>query len=178
MRLHPRRTNVQRNAKAQRAGKLRRAHAIELLENRTLLSINTPVSSLHNTAVPYDVNRDGRVTPLDALMVINYLQSETRGSSGPTATPAATTGTGSTASTSPSLGALDTNGDGRITPLDALNVINVLDASDDMFIHTFATDLAGNPISQISENTPFFVETDVQDVAQSAGCQSWHVLGL
>ncbi|MCA9169979.1 MAG: hypothetical protein KDB23_20025, partial [Planctomycetales bacterium] len=58
-------------------------------------------------AEPLDVNHDGLVSPLDALLVINALNAA-----------------------SSSDNSLDTNGDGMITAIDALLVINRLNASD------------------------------------------------
>jgi hypothetical protein len=61
---------------------------------------------LHNELRPSDVNNDGHVSPLDALIVINTLDE------GP-----------------PVDGGMyiDTNRDGQLSPLDALLVINELD---------------------------------------------------
>jgi hypothetical protein len=63
--------------------------------------------SLHNEPRPLDVNDDGFIAPIDALLVINYLNGESI-LSGPTF--------------------LDTSNDGHISPLDALNVINHLNS--------------------------------------------------
>ena len=64
-----------------------------------------------NSDQPSDVNGDGVTTPLDALLVINYLNSLSQSpqESGPTVLPF-----------------VDTNDDGTISPLDALLVINRL----------------------------------------------------
>jgi hypothetical protein len=64
----------------------------------------------------YDVSGDGVISPLDALLVINYLNQPRL--SGPSAT----------AQNPPRL---DTNGDGRVTPLDALLLINRLNRVPD-----------------------------------------------
>lgn len=66
----------------------------------------------HNDIEPGDVDGDGRVTPLDPLMIINYLNSHGPGSYVPDGESDGFN--------------LDVNGDGAITPLDALIVINVL----------------------------------------------------
>lgn len=65
---------------------------------------------------PLDINRDGRVTALDSLMVINSL-----GQAG-----LATSSDGSAFSLSSDQDRLDVNGDGRVTSLDALVVVNAL----------------------------------------------------
>ena len=59
-----------------------------------------------NTSKPLDVNNDGSVTPIDALIVINNLNSQGSGNNN----------------------FIDVNGDGVVTPLDALIVINFLDS--------------------------------------------------
>ncbi len=74
----------------------------------------TPVVSWHNSSNPLDVNGDGSVTALDALIVINALNSQ-----GPTAlgTPPTT-----------AHNYLDVTGTGVLSPIDALDIINELNA--------------------------------------------------
>jgi hypothetical protein len=62
-----------------------------------------------NPALAADVNNDAAVTPLDALLVVNYLNA-LASSRAPTVSPRY----------------LDVNGDGLLTPLDALRVVNHL----------------------------------------------------
>ncbi|MEM6692703.1 MAG: dockerin type I domain-containing protein, partial [Planctomycetota bacterium] len=64
----------------------------------------------HNADLPNDVNHDGEITPLDALIIINYINAH---GAGPVAD-------------SDLLRCYDVNGDGMITPLDALLIINFL----------------------------------------------------
>lgn len=66
-----------------------------------------------NALLPADVNSDGVVSPMDALLVINEISRSRTAASGETASTRAV-----------SLMFTDVNGDGLITPLDALNVIN------------------------------------------------------
>jgi len=66
---------------------------------------------LSNFLLPSDVNFDGNVSPLDALIVINHLNRRSGGGGG-----------GS------SDGFLDVNNDGNVSPLDALLVINTLNS--------------------------------------------------
>lgn len=68
-----------------------------------------------NTSHPLDVNNDGLITPLDALIVANYINAN---GSGTLAWPA------SAGSCPPPY--LDCAGDGSVTPQDALLVINDL----------------------------------------------------
>jgi len=67
---------------------------------------------------PHDVNNDGFITPLDALIVINYLNAN--GSQQLPVPPVAP-------DEPPPF--LDCTGDGNVTPLDALHVINDLNSS-------------------------------------------------
>lgn len=64
-----------------------------------------------NPTRPLDVSNDGRLTPLDALIVINYLNAN---------------GAGAYPALPNYVGFLDSNADNKITPLDALVVINYL----------------------------------------------------
>lgn len=82
----------------------------ERLETRQLLAGD--VVSLHNADSPSDVNRDGSVTPVDALNVINYVAQQISAESE------------SSASNTPFM--VDVNGDGDVTAQDALQVINDL----------------------------------------------------
>jgi hypothetical protein len=68
----------------------------------------------HNDANPMDVDGDGYVTPLDPLIIINYINFHGSGPIGP--------GEGEAG------GDLDVDGDGRISPLDILIVINTLNS--------------------------------------------------
>ena len=82
---------------------------VESLEDRRLLNIDwrNPVDSI-------DVDNDGSISPLDALVVINYINA---GGSGPL--PAVH---------DLSKPYLDVDGDQSVSPLDVLNVINHLNA--------------------------------------------------
>ncbi len=67
--------------------------------------------TLQNALLPADVNSDGLVTPIDALLIINSLSRARAAGEGEAAARSLYT---------------DVNGDGSITPLDALQVINHL----------------------------------------------------
>lgn len=69
------------------------------------------IGSATNFAKSHDVNNDGKVSPLDALQVINFLNMNSGMSPNDLFT---------------SDSYLDVNGDGKISPLDALQVINSL----------------------------------------------------
>jgi VCBS repeat-containing protein len=74
-----------------------------------------PVSVWQNNVQPLDVNNDGFVTPLDALLIINSLNID---GSRPLPSPAVPP------NAPPPF--YDTNGDGEISPVDVLLVINQL----------------------------------------------------
>ncbi|WP_164103003.1 RHS repeat-associated core domain-containing protein [Candidatus Laterigemmans baculatus] len=106
-----------------------RQSRFETLEGRLLLAVDwrNPVDSL-------DVNQDGSVTPLDALVVINDLNRHgSRDLSGPYVAP---------------LPRLDSNGSGRSDPLDVLLIINALNRG------------RSNPL-QLSEDDRFARESSV-----------------
>lgn len=91
-------------------------NAIGLTQSSANLEIleDDPQWPWHNSRKPLDVNADGVVSPIDALLVINYLN------------------TGFNLLPEPKAGELapppyvDVNQDGRVTPIDALLVINEL----------------------------------------------------
>ncbi|MEO8164753.1 MAG: putative Ig domain-containing protein, partial [Betaproteobacteria bacterium] len=78
------------------------------------LTVNPAVNEFpwHNLENPFDVNHNGSIEPLDALVIINYLNEKGAGRLPDVVTP-------------PEF-LLDTNKDGSVTPLDVLLVINKL----------------------------------------------------
>jgi hypothetical protein len=82
--------------------------------NAGLVSIRVVNSFFQNQSIAMDVNADGFVSPIDALLIVNELNLN-----GTHPLPPA-------AFTPPPF--WDTNGDGQIAPLDALLVINFLNA--------------------------------------------------
>ena len=70
---------------------------------------------LHNSRLPQDVNADGSVSAIDALLIINEVQRLDSAS-----------GQGESASGSRPLRFVDVNNDGKASPIDALRVINYL----------------------------------------------------
>lgn len=79
---------------------------LESLEHRQLLTV------MHNVTLPEDVNVDGHVSPIDALLVINRLNNSEAA-------------TGSIANVS-----VDVNDDQSLSPSDAVSIINRLNTSD------------------------------------------------
>lgn len=88
--------------------------------DRASSTVAVPVASagklfMTNPVEPRDVNNDGSVTPLDAMLVIQYLNSRRAGSP-----PPVTQGSGEFPYY------LDVNGDDKVTPVDVLLIINYL----------------------------------------------------
>lgn len=102
------------------------------LEGLKAGSVNVIVSSIEIVAAPklnsdlFDVSGNGKVSPLDALMIINQLNLRAERSSMVLAI------------TSTEIDACDVNRDGEVGPLDALLVINWLNAN-----HVSASDAEG-----------------------------------
>ncbi len=93
-----------------------RASRFGFLSSEIALSVidNDPKFPWHNAAMPLDVNADGSISPLDALLIVLELQRR---------------GTNSTLSSTRSAIVapfFDTNADGVLSPLDALLVISQL----------------------------------------------------
>ncbi|MEZ6113692.1 MAG: dockerin type I domain-containing protein [Pirellulaceae bacterium] len=70
-----------------------------------------PIFPLHNSQTSTDVNNDGQISPIDALLIINFINRF-----GSSSTPLDLTG----------LAMLDVNNDDQISPVDVLLIINVL----------------------------------------------------
>jgi|GEM_PF-3647943 len=94
--------------------------ATEDFEVSTLATIR--MESMHNLVEPSDVNGDNELTPLDALIVINWLNRNGPAAISSIALPPA--GQGLSARTS----FFDTNNDGYLSPIDALIVVNRLNS--------------------------------------------------
>lgn len=84
------------------------------LTGKLRLSIEKDTTPYHNDINPYDVDGDGVLTPLDPLILINYINNN---GTGPIEQPGEGEGR---------LPDLDVDGDGKVTPLDILILINKL----------------------------------------------------
>ena len=76
------------------------------------ITVDANLFPWHNASKPLDTNANNSISPVDALLVINYLNSGASRNVPPGSTP--------------TLGFLDTSKDNIISPLDALLVINEL----------------------------------------------------
>ncbi|MGD9720938.1 MAG: Calx-beta domain-containing protein [Pirellulales bacterium] len=163
MRINRRsKTQSQRSGKRRFAGRQRFARSLEPLERRELLAADGVAAPWHNAANPRDVNHDNRVSPIDAMLVINELILNGVHTV-PTAgvTPQAATGK---VNSNGKLSYLDVNGDNIISPIDAARVINLLAVDKLVRITTIPTDLAGNPITQIPAGSDFLLQSIVEDI--------------
>ena len=87
----------------------------------------------HNDTNPWDVDGDGRITPLDPLIIINYINSNGSGQIQPP-------GEGEAHND------MDVDGDGQVSPLDILLVINALNqTTGDAEGELSGTNSNGNP---------------------------------
>ncbi len=131
---------------------------LETLERREMLAGDIG-SSWHNTLNPRDVNFDQRVTTSDLLVIVNdLLRNGSRTLSVDEATPL------SAVPGAPKPKFVDVNNDGRVTVADALMIVNQLLTDKNMLVSTVVTDLADNPITQISVGAQFKLQTIVQDI--------------
>jgi Calx-beta domain/Dockerin type I domain/SdrD B-like domain len=139
----------------------------ESLEDRRLLAIDATVQVGGDLFSRFDVNRDHHVTPVDALLIINDLNangSHAVGNSVIAGLRTAPDGTGES-SNDP----LDINGDGMVSPVDALLVINQLNdgVEPQMQIRLEVTDLGGIPIAQVNQGDSFQLRAYVTDLRTS-----------
>ena len=146
--------------KAQKRRQIVKALRVETLERRNLMAGD--VSPWHNDIVAQDVNADGRLTPLDALLVVNDLNVN-----------------GSRKISSQGIGHfIDVNNDGNVTAIDSLMVINALNSGEGIgeqvqfrysFFDTTGKSLDPNPNDAVEEyqvglGQRFIMRTTVQDL--------------
>ena len=130
-----------------------RSLRMENLERRELMAADIDAyTPFHNGLIPQDVDGDFHVSPLDALMVINSLNTAGAGGLLGRTPPNARTGM------------VDTDGDNLLSPLDVLNVINTLnrpegelDPTDEVavsyeFYRVKPDGTAGDQIEDITDN--------------------------
>jgi hypothetical protein len=84
------------------------------LSGKLRLNIERDLTPYHNDVNPYDVDGDGVLTPLDPLVLINYINDKGIG-------PISAPGEGED-----SIPDLDVDGDGEVSPIDILILINEL----------------------------------------------------
>jgi len=113
---------------------------------------------------PYDVNRDGTVTALDALMVINSLSRQSVSINS------------ALAADQPAIGA-DVNRDGQVTAMDALKVINrlgqqaQLSPAAESVGPAVQLDWLGEPDHEEEEDRVAAIDTAISSLYESAGSE-------
>lgn len=143
----------------------------ERLETRAMLAADS-LSAWHNFANAYDVNNDGRVTALDALNVVNALNTGGSRDLTQVSSGAVNRSMFMTAASQERVFYLDVNGDSMLTARDALTVINKLNAAqgEQVRIRLEVTDTAGDPITgPISLGETFLVRGHVKDLREPEG---------
>ena len=103
-----------------------------------------PAAFFHNSKSPGDVNDDGRVTPIDALMVINFLNRV--GGGAVDLTDFAENDSQSENSARPRM--VDVTGDGKVTAIDALRIINSLSRRSTEAELTDMAFVGGGPLAE------------------------------
>jgi hypothetical protein len=99
-------------------GLIRRTLLAERLEQRSLLAADLGfVSDYWNQSRPTDVNADGHLAPIDAVLIINSLNSQ-----GSRLLPQGVAGEGPQAASTPTF--YDVNNDGHLSPIDAVIALN------------------------------------------------------
>jgi hypothetical protein len=145
-----------------------RSHRFERLEDRTLLAADLNLlPGFQNPIRQMDVNNDSHVTPLDALIIISDLNNNGSRALG-SGVNGGDGGTFLAASDAPPKRFIDVNGDGAVTPLDALNIIHKLNAAQNekVSIRTEITDINGNIVETLSPGQDFQVRVFVKDIRQ------------
>jgi hypothetical protein len=144
-------------------------HAGESLEARALLAIDSFVYPAGLANLVPDVNHDGIISALDALIVINdinangiHATNQSAAKSGLTANSLASSS--QTTSLTGAAFSLDVNGDGMVTPLDALLITNVLNTPGPSIIaQLVAIDGSGNVISTSGSTQNSLIINNGQD---------------
>ena len=119
------------------------------------LTIQAPAFEWHNYLQPADVNQDGYISAVDALHIVNHLN---------------TFGAHQLPATKHSgMPWIDVDQDQWVSPADAISVINHLNASPyDVFIGAQPVDLEGNPISAVAVGEQFYLSLITEDLRQNS----------
>jgi len=152
---------------------------LEALEDRSMLAADP----LHNAENPYDVFGNGKITPLDVLGEITYLNnladaSDANNSSSSTvhAMTAVAASSGASSGNSSTVLYPDVLGTGTVTPLDLLAEINAVDAQpaispDLMEVSLEAVNASGVPITSIQVGQTFYLAMFTTDLETSTNLQ-------
>jgi hypothetical protein len=111
-----RRVRERKNIQSSKKSFLSRMLRLESLERRELMAAD--FAPFHNYLASTDVDGDFKISPLDALMVINQINTTGSGSLAGRQAPATR------------VGLVDADGDNALSPLDALLVINSINRGE------------------------------------------------
>ena len=146
-----------RNHQRPQFDRRRRRLSVESLERRVLLAVDS--LAWHNADFPEDVNGDGSMSSIDALLVINDLNVN-----GPRAVD-----------DSVPAGMVDVTGEGFVSSADALRIINALNKAEgeqheQVRIRLAVTSVGSmDPTSTLGPNEDFFLRAFVQDLTGRPG---------
>lgn len=155
-------------AKKRRAFRTSHVLRTERLERRLPLDASGEAisSPWQNQADPLDVNSDNAITPLDALVIINELNTSGARPLAGAAVKTAGSGAESLPIGQSLAGFVDVNGDQLLTPSDALAVINSLNTKQIPLVQVrlAAADTNGDPLTQIDVGQDFQLLGFVEDL--------------
>ncbi len=169
--MSPSGTSSRASRKAVKAAGRRPLSRFEQLEARAMLAADP----WQNATNHLDVLNKGAITPADALAIINDLNLNGSHALTPLASDFAVAGPAGVAAASVATASVatstmfeDVNGDGMVTPADALDVINALNANDQIQVTMVATDMNGVPIASAAVGSTFQIEALVSDISGNA----------
>ncbi|MCC7334508.1 MAG: hypothetical protein IT422_05410 [Pirellulaceae bacterium] len=150
---------MSKNSRREKPRNVRRHLRFESMESRRLLAADV---FQHNFDMPDDVNGDQFVSPMDALAVINHLNSSNNRSSNIN---------NSLASVESAQEAtyLDVNDDGLVSPMDALSIINSLNCKSAATAATTPTTTNTGEVDQQGEHEgQFGDQNDANELAETS----------
>ncbi|MCA9158458.1 MAG: hypothetical protein KDA72_09035 [Planctomycetales bacterium] len=133
---------MSKNSRRENPRKLRRQLRFESMESRRVLAADV---FQHNFDLPDDVNGDQFVSPIDALAVINHLNSSS--SHSPNISNSLVSGESAREKMY-----LDVNADGFVSPMDALSIINALNCKSAATAATTPTTTNTGEVDQQGEH--------------------------
>ncbi len=138
----------------------RKTLTVESLEYRQLLAID---SGLHNPAMPTDVDGDGRTTSKDLGAIIAQLNQHGAQRFAIAAKMVVSAGLPNAQAASQPMFP-DVNGDGLISPADAVRVVNAINAETLAQVQVEVTDSSGNILTRVQVGQDFELRVYVDDV--------------
>ena len=119
-----------------------------LLSKQTRIHIVKDATPYHNDQDPADVDGNGVISPIDALIIVNYINNYGPGSINPE-------GEGPVPN-------LDVDGDGMVSPIDMLIIINIINGSSNSQDY-----ISSDPESSTDEES--ITDDDVHSIPEPEG---------